>query len=106
MKSRILHFAPGRVTPGMTLAKAVTDRDGHLLLASGTVFDVEMLDRLIRRGVESVAVLVLDTRDDETIASELEAAKSRVDDIFRGDGSPAWSALRAAVLDYRLESVK
>ena len=106
MKSRTMHFAPGRVTPGMTLAKAITDRDGHALLASGTVLDVEMLDRLVRRGVESIAVLVLDTRDEETIASELVAPKSRVEVIFREDDSPARSALRAAVLNYRLESAK
>ena len=37
MKSRNRLFSrPGRVAPGMTLAaKAVIDRDGHTLLASG-----------------------------------------------------------------------
>lgn len=106
MKSRIIHFAPGRVTPGMTLAKAIVDRDGHTLLASGTELDEAMLDRLIRRGVESMAVLVQDTRDEESIASELVAAQARVEFIFRGDDSPARSDLRDAVLNYRLESAK
>lgn len=106
MKLRTLHFAPARVTPGMELAKAITDRDGHALLASGTVLDAEILDRLIRRGVESVAVFVQDTRDEETIANELRQAEERVEAIFRGRGSPARAVLHAAVLSYRRESVR
>jgi len=106
MKLRILHFAPARVTPGMELAKAVTDRDGHALLASGTVLDAEVLERLVRRGVESIAVLVQDTRDEESIADELRLAEERVQTIFRGSGSPAREELHAVVLKYRLESVK
>ena len=106
MKLRTLHFSPARVTPGMELAKAVTDRDGHALLALGTALDAEILDRLIRRGVESVAVLAQDTRDEETIANELRVAEERVEAVFRGSGSPARAELHAAVLKYRLESVK
>ena len=106
MKVRTLHFAPARVTPGMKLAKAVSDRDGHALLASGTALDAEILDRLIRRGVESVAVLVEDLRDEETIATELRLADERVAAIFRGLGSPARAVLHSAILNYRLESLK
>lgn len=106
MKLRTLYFAPARVTPGMLLAKAITDRDGHALLAVGAVLDEEVLDRLIRRGVESVAVLVQDHRDEETIATELKLAEERVDVIFRGSGSAARAELRAAVLNFRRESMK
>jgi len=106
MKSRTVFFAPGRAAPGMTLARAVTDRDGKTLLAQGTILDSEMLDRLIRRGIETVAVLVLDTRDDETIAEQLQAAEMRVHTIFRGDGSPARETLRTAILGFRQESTK
>lgn len=106
MKLRTLYFAPARVTPGMLLAKAITDRDGHALLASGAVLDEEVLDRLIRRGVESVAVLVPDHRDEETIATELRLAEERVEVIFRGPGSAAREELRAAVLNFRRESMK
>ena len=57
MKFRIMCFAPGRTTPGMTLATAVIDRDGHTtLLTEGTVLDEEMLARLIHRGVETISV--------------------------------------------------
>ena len=46
MKSRIMCFAPGRASPGMTLATAVSDRDGHTtLLTEGSVLDEEMLAR-------------------------------------------------------------
>ena len=106
MKVRTLHFAPARVTPGMKLAKTVNDRDGHALLAPGTELDATTLDRLIRRGVESVAVLVEDVRDEETIATELRHAEERVATIFRGSGSAARAALHAAVLNFRLESLK
>ena len=106
MKSRTLYFAPGRAAPGMTLAKPIIDRDGNTLLAAATVLTSEMLDRLIRRCIETVCVLVLDTRDDETIASELATASARVDAIFRGPGSPARNDLRAAILNYRQDSTK
>jgi hypothetical protein len=106
MKSRKLYFAPGRAAPGMTLARSIPDREGNPLLAAGTVLTSEMLDRLIRRCVETVCVLVLDTRDDETIAGELATARARVDAIFRCPGSPAKDELRAAILDFRLESTR
>ena len=106
MKSRSLYFPPGGIAPGMTLAKTIIDRDGHALLTAGTVLTLEMLDRLVRRGIETVAVLVVDTRDEETIARELEVAKSRVKTIFRGAGSPAREQLRTAILNYRQESTK
>ena len=106
MKSRIICLAPGLVAPGMTLAISVTGHDGQSLLSAGTVLDSEMLERLIRRGVETVSVLLLDARDEETIAQDVNAAKSRVDYIFRGNGTPAREALRSAILDYRLELAK
>jgi len=106
MKTRIFCLAPGRATPGMTLATAITAHDGLTLLASGTVLNSEMLDRLVRRGVETVAVFLPDARAEETIAMELRAAESRVEHIFRGHGSPAREALRTAILNFRQERAK
>lgn len=106
MKSRSIFFAPGRAAPGMTLAKAISDREGHALLAAGTVLTAEILDRLIRRGVQTLCVQVLDARDDETIACELATASNRVATIFRGPGSPARDELRQAILNYRLETTR
>lgn len=105
-KTRIMCFAPGRVSPEMTLAKAVTDREGNTLLASGTVLEPEMLERLIRRGVEALSVLVPDTRDENAIAEELQAVSARIETIFRGPTSPAREELRAAVLNFRFDSTK
>ena len=103
MKSRIICLAPGRVAPGMALAAAATDREGRVLLAAGAVLDTGMLDRLNRRGVEAVFVHLLDTRNAETIAHELQLAESRVAQIFRGSGSPARQSLQSAILSYRRE---
>lgn len=106
MKSRAICLPPGRVAPGMSLAASVTGHDGQVLLAPGTALDSEILERLIRRGVEAIFVEVLDTRDEETIALETSAAKSRVEFIFRGQGSPAREALQSTVLKYRLEQAE
>lgn len=106
MKTRVRCLSPGRIAPGMTLAKAITDRDGNTLLAADTILDSGMLDRLIRRGVETITVLVADDRDADTIAGELAAAEARVAYIFRGHSSQSRDALRSAVLDYRLENTR
>lgn len=104
MKTRALCLSPGRIAPGMMLAKPITDRDGNTLLATGTMLDSEKLDRLIRRGVEAITVLVDDPRDATAIASDLAAAEARVEYIFRGTGSSARNALRQTILAYRLEN--
>lgn len=106
MKSRTIFLPPGRVTPGMTLAAAVLDKDRNTLFAVGTVLDTTILDRLSRRGIEAIAVLLLDTRDAETIAHDVLNAETRVANIFRGSGSPAREALHSAVLQYRQESAR
>lgn len=106
MKTRTLCLSPARVAPGMTLAKAVTDRDGNTLLASATVVDAAMLDRLTRRGVEALSVLVVDTRDADTIAGELATVEERVKYIFRGPGSQAREALRLSILAFRWEHTR
>ncbi len=106
MKTRALCLSPGRIAPGMTLAKAIIDRDGNTLLATGAVLDSEMLDRLIRRGVEAITVLIDDPRAPETIANDLAAAEARVGYIFRGAGSQARETLRHAILAYRQENAK
>lgn len=105
-KQRIMCLAPGRATPGMTLARAITDREGSVLLSSGTALDLAMLERLIRRGVDAISVLVPDNRDEATIANELRAVERRIETIFRGPGSPARDQLRDAVLNYRIEATK
>ncbi len=101
MKLRTVCLAPGRAAPGMVLAAPIGGHDGHTLLAAGTVLDPEMLDRLIRRGVETLSVALPDTRDEDTVALALAIAEARVNWLFRGQGSPARAALGSAILDYR-----
>lgn len=106
MKSRTIFLPPGRVAPGMTLATTVLDKDGHALLAANTILDDGMLDRLSRRGIEAIAVLLLDTRDAAGIEQDVRNAETRVARIFRGTGSPARDELHSAVLHYRQESTQ
>ncbi|SDI48673.1 hypothetical protein [Propionivibrio dicarboxylicus] len=106
MKMRNVCLAPSRATPGMTLTSPVNGRDGLPLLAAGTTIDGDTIERLIRRGVETIWVEIPDERDARTIAIELEAADHRIATIFRGRGSPAREALREAVIHYRRESLQ
>lgn len=106
MKLRQVCLAPGLVSPGMTLAIAVSGRDGHSLLEAGASLDTDMLERLIRRGIESLWVQIPDERDAETIALEIQTMEKRVDQIFRGAGSPARDELHQVVREYRREVLK
>lgn len=106
IKQRIMCLAAGRATPGMMLAKPVVDREGAVLLAAGTTLDLMMLERLIRRGVEAISVLVSDSRDEETIARETAAVRERTGKIFRGPSNAARDELRAAVLAFRIETTQ
>lgn len=106
MKSRTIHLPILSAAPGMVLALPITDHAGRTLFAAGTELDAETLDRLNKRGVESVAAQVIDTRDAEAVDKELIAAESRVRQIFRGAGSPARDALQAAILRHREENAR
>ena len=106
MKMRNVCLAPSLITPGMTLASAVSGRDGSQLLAAGAQLDADVIERLIRRGVESAWVQIPDERDDETLAHERRHAEARVETIFRGSGSPARAALHQAILEFRRESLQ
>ena len=106
MKTRTIHLPVLCVVPGMTLALAITDRTERTLFTAGTVLDADMLNRLNKRGVESVAVLVTDTRDAAAIEEELVVARTRVLHIFRGTGTAARDALQAAVLNHREEGAR
>lgn len=104
MKTRIVCLPIGRVGEGMTLAANLVGRDRKILLAADTVLDADMVDRLSRRGVETVAVHQPDPRDARTIALDVQEAEARVAHIFRGPGGPARAALQAAILRYRQDS--
>lgn len=106
MKLRNICLSPGLAAPGMTLANAVNGRDGSQLLAAGTVLDADKLERLIRRGVETLWVCIADVRDQTTIDLELRSAEERIAAIFQTPGNAAREALRTAVSSYRRETLK
>ena len=106
MKTRIVCLAPGRVPAGAALARTITDRSGHTLLAAGAPLDASVLDRLSRRGVEALCVEMPDQRDAGEIEKELREAEARVTHIFRGPGSATREMLRSLVLAFRQESLK
>lgn len=105
MKTRIACLPPGQLLPGMTVVTPITGAQGSVLLAAGAVLDDHALSQVRRRNIEFVTVSVPDSRDEASIAQDLEAATARVDYIFRGEGSTCGSAcrqaLRQAVLSYR-----
>jgi hypothetical protein len=106
MKLRTIYLPILCVLPGMTLALPITDRAGRTLFAAGTVLDAVMLDRLNKRGIESVAAQVADTRDAATIEEEVRVAAARVQQIFRGHGSATRGALQSVILNYREEGAR
>lgn len=105
-KLRTLCLAPNGACPGMTLAKPAYDLSGSVLLGPGTVLDAAMIERLVRRGIEAISVSIPDERDDEAVAHELAAVNDRIARIFRGPSNPAREALRAAILEYRIETTQ
>ena len=69
---RSICLAPGRAAPGMTLARTIADREGNTLLIAGTELDLSMLERLTRRGVNAISVLIPDTRDADAVLRRLQ----------------------------------
>lgn len=106
MKMRTVCLAPGRIPAGAEVALPVTGMGGKILLAPGAALDAQIVENLCRRGVEAVFVRIHDDRDEATVARELAEAKSRVNQIFRGEGSTARNELKAAVLYYRREATR
>jgi acetolactate synthase small subunit len=90
----------------MVLATPVCDREGAVLLTAETIFDVAMLEQMVRHGVKAVSVRVPDYRDEQTIAREMADIRARIETIFRGTGSDARHRMREAVLDYRIENAR
>ena len=101
MKTRIVCLPPGELLPGMIVATQVNGAQGTALIAAGTTLDEPMLEKLKRRGIETLSVVVPDSRDEATIAREIEEAIARIEFIFRGQSSPARDALQETLISYR-----
>lgn len=101
MKTRIVCMPPGQLAAGMIVAAPVNGPQGAVLLAAGAALDDHSLEQLRRRGVSFVCVSLVDSRNEDTIASEVAAAEARVGYIFRGEGSASRQALHQTLLNYR-----
>lgn len=101
MKTRTTCLPPGLLQPGMTLATPIVGQQGTVLFAAGSTLDEYALKQLGRRAIEFVTVLVPDSRDEEIIAREIAETDARIEFIFRGESSPARTALRNTIMNYR-----
>lgn len=88
--------------PGMTLAAAVLDNKGDVLLPEGTPLSESTLKSLRRRGIDRI-VMVDDAVSPAELAAERERLGQRLDRLFRQCGSDgACGLLLRAVTAYRL----
>lgn len=97
---------PGKLLPGMVVARPANGAQGSALLATGSVLDQKTLDSLHRHGIEFLTVDIPDSRDPQTISREIKEAEARVDYIFRGQGTLARARLHDTLIDYRREQAE
>lgn len=100
---RILPLA--ELLAGMSVAEAVTDAAGHVLLPVGASITPSVIDSLSRRNVAGVCVALEVTEDPAQHAARLAAETARLAQRFRhaGDGA-ATRLLHDAVLACRMNS--
>ena len=96
------------LNPGMTLAEAIRDRHGNIMLTEGTVLTEAHLAALAQRGIASA--MVLPERippSDEEIAAMRQSIEERLRHIFRKTlDHPGNRRLFDILLAYRLEKLK
>jgi hypothetical protein len=96
------------IQPGMTLAEAIRDRHGNVMLTEGTTLTEAHLAALRQRGVASALIVAEQapptTQEIEAIRRSIEA---RLQQIFRKTlDCPGNRRLYEVVLNYRLERLK
>lgn len=103
--SDALELPLDEIQPGMTLAVAVMDRNGQVLLPAGLALTESHIDSLRRRGIDRLAITPPEAPDAK--ARQREAARARVMHIFRHTADdPAAQPLLHAVLAFREELLK
>lgn len=85
-------------SPGMTLAAAVLDASGGVLVAQDAVLTESLLAALRRRGVQRCVVWGIDDPDGVALAQQRERALARLALLFRHTTSVEGSALLLAQL--------
>lgn len=89
---------------GMTLAAAVCNERGDVLLQSGCELSESSLSSLRRRGILHIAILDEECRSEEELEAERQIARERLSVLFRNAGNDVHLALlHNLILEYRLE---
>jgi hypothetical protein len=93
-----------QLLPGMVLADALLDAQGHVLLTEGAVLGDATIASLARHGVSAAPIARAAPRG----APDPAVLQARLDHIFRGNdrddhGDWATGLLRGYVEDYRLK---
>ncbi|MDE2585606.1 MAG: hypothetical protein KGN39_09425 [Betaproteobacteria bacterium] len=88
---------------GMCLADDLRDGNGQMLLPKGTELAESTLKSLARRGIEQVPVVVEAVVDEEALAARREAARQRLQHLFRLAQDSTSQALLHLMLEYRTE---
>lgn len=96
------------LTPGMTLAEAIRDRHGNIMLTEGTALTETHLAALAQRGIASAMVLPERIPPSaEEIAAMMKSIEERLRHIFRKTlDHPGSRKLYDTLLAYRLEKLK
>ena len=104
MKLCVKKIPMDMAVPGMTLAAAVCNERGDVLLQSGCELSESSLCSLRRRGILHVAILDEESRSEEELEALRDVARQRIGVLFRNAGQDAHLALlHNLVLEYRLE---
>lgn len=87
-----------KATAGMTLAAALLDNHGGVLLPEHATLTEDVLAWLQRRGVQRCSVLIVDAVDAAGLARERERRLQRLERLFRHSAGEAGNALLLAQL--------
>ena len=100
------HIALDDTATGMTLAVAVTDAKGAILLPGATVLTDAMRTSLQRRGIERVCI-VNERPTAAALAAQREQIQARLAVLFRHCAPEhATALLRQSILNYRLGDMR
>ncbi len=107
MTTRICPVALDQATPGTTLGADIQDGNGLTLLAAGAVLTESHLASLRRRGIAQVPIAVTETLSAEQLAAHRQAARERLQHLFRHPGGGAADEfLQQVLLEYRMEQLR
>lgn len=97
----------GEVPAGARLTAAVLGADKQVLMTAGSVLTAAALEKLAQRGIATVAIEA--QRDEAELAAAREAARQRLDHLFRRcdlANDEGAKMLFKAVLEHRLEALQ